>query len=181
MIRRKRILADLDEQIRDHIERETQDNIDRGMSPDDARYAAIRKFGNVTRVREETREVWSLVWLEQLVQDVRFALRTLWWNTGFTAVAVLTIALGVGINVGIFSVLNGAALRLLPLPRAEEIVSVNQIFHSRTSRNTHGEASMFSYAEYLDYRNHNHVFSGLVVYEPFIEATLVAGNIHQVL
>ena len=72
MRRRKHILDDLDQDIRDHIERETQDNIERGMSPDEARYAAMRKFGNVTRVKEETREVWSLVWLEQLLQDVRY-------------------------------------------------------------------------------------------------------------
>jgi macrolide transport system ATP-binding/permease protein len=181
MKRRKDMLDDLDQDIRDHIERETQDNIDRGMPPEEARYAAVRKFGNVARVKEETREIWSMVWLEQLLQDARYALRTLWRSPGFTVVAVLAIALGVGINVGIFSVLNGATLRLLPVPRAKQIVSVNQIFHGRTSRNTHGEASMFSYAEYLDYRNHNHVFSGLVAYEPFIEATLVAGNIRQIL
>ena len=75
MSRRKRMLEDLDQDIRDHIERETQDNIERGMSPEEARYAALRKFGNVTRVKEETREVWSFGWLEQLVQDIRFGLR----------------------------------------------------------------------------------------------------------
>ena len=65
MSRRKRMMEDLDQDIRDYIERETQDNIERGMSPEEARYAALRKFGNVTRVREDTWEVWSFVWLEQ--------------------------------------------------------------------------------------------------------------------
>ena len=64
MNRRKRMLNDLDQDIRDHIEVETQDNITRGMSPEEACYAALRKFGNVTRVKEEIREVWSFVWLE---------------------------------------------------------------------------------------------------------------------
>ena len=63
MKRGKRMLEDLDQDIRDHIERETQDNIERGMSPEEGRSAALRKFGNVTRVKEETREVWSVVWI----------------------------------------------------------------------------------------------------------------------
>ncbi len=71
------MLEELDEEIRDHIEIETRDNIGRGMSPEEARYAALRKFGNVTRVKEDTREVLSIVWLEQLFQDVRFGLRML--------------------------------------------------------------------------------------------------------
>jgi len=178
---RKRMLADLDQDIRDHIEIETQDNIDRGMSPKEARYAALRKFGNVTRVKEDTREVWSVIWLDQLLQDVRFGFRMLWRSPGLTTAAVLAIALGIGVNVGVFSVLNGAALRLLPIPRADQVVSVNQIFHGRTPRNTHGETSMFSYPEYLDYRDHNHVFSGLVAYEPFVEATLSGGKVQQIL
>jgi hypothetical protein len=117
MTRRKRMLADLEQDIRDHLERETQDNVDRGMSPEDARSAALRKFGNVARVKEESWEVWSIVWLEQLLQDVRFGIRTLSRSPGLTVAAVMTIALGVRINVGIFSVLNGLALRSLPVSR----------------------------------------------------------------
>ena len=76
MRRRKRMMEALEQEIREHIETETQDNIARGMPPEEACYAAIRKFGNVTRVKEDTREVWSFVWLEQLLQDFGFALRT---------------------------------------------------------------------------------------------------------
>ena len=74
---RKHMLENLDQDIREHIEAETQDNIDRGMSPQEARFAALRKFGNVGLVKENARELWTLVWLEQLLQDVRFALRML--------------------------------------------------------------------------------------------------------
>ena len=183
MTRRKRMLADLEQDIRDHLDRETQDNIDRGMSPEDARYAAIRKFGNVARVTEQTWEVWSVVWFEQLLQDIRFGVRTLLRSPGLTVAAVLAIALGIGINVGIFSVLNGLALRLLPVPRAQELVSVNQIFHfqGRGDRLIHNDSSWFSYSEYQDYRDHNDVFSGLVAYEPYIEATLLDGDVREVL
>jgi len=92
--------------------------------------------------------------------DLRFAVRLLRNNPGFTAAAVLAIAVGVGINVGIFSVLNGAALRLLPIPRAEQVVSIDRILHGTFKRNAHNGSGMFSYSQYLDYRDQNHVFSG---------------------
>jgi predicted permease len=183
MMRRKRMLDQLDEDIRDHIERERQDNVDRGMSPEEAHYAALRKFGNVTRVKEQTREVWTIIWLEQLLQDLRYGTRTLLRSPSLSIAAVLAIALGVGVNVGIFSVLNGLALRLLPIPRAREVLSVDQILHFRGhgSRDIHNNGGYFSWSEYRDYRDHNHVFSGVAAYEPYVEATLAAGNVHQIL
>ena len=183
MTRRKRMLEQLDQEIRDHLERETQDNIDRGMSPEEARYAALRKFGNVMRVKEQTHEVWTVMWLEQFLQDVRYGARTLGRNPSLTIAAVLAIALGVGINVGIFSVLNGLALRLLPIPRAKEVLSVNQIlrFRGRGNRYIHNNSGYFSWSEYRDYRDHNHVFSGVAAYEPYVEATLASGNARRIL
>jgi hypothetical protein len=124
MRRRKRIMEGLDQDIREHIAMETQDNIERGMPPEEARYAAMRKFGNVTRVKEEIREVWSFVWLEQLLQDVRFALRMLGKNPGFALTAVLILALGIAANVIVFGVLQALVLRQLDVPHADRVIGL---------------------------------------------------------
>jgi predicted permease len=112
----------LDDEIGDHIERETQENIERGMPAEEARNAALRKFGNITRVKEDTREVWRHAWLDQLLQDVHYAGRMLRRDPGFAAVVILTLALGIGMTTAIFSVVNAALLRPLDYPHAERLV-----------------------------------------------------------
>ena len=181
LVFRKQLFGDLSDEIREHLEEKVEELVARGMSREEAEHAARRDFGNMTLAEEDARGVWRWTTLENLWMDLRYTARMLRQNPGFTAVAVLAIALGVGINVGIFSVLNGAALRLLPIPRAEQVVSIDQILHGKFQRNTHNGSSMVSYSEYLDYRDHNHVFSGLLAYEPFVEATLSGGNMKELM
>ncbi len=181
LFRKEQVRQELDEELNGFLEMAAEEKMKEGMSRKDALRAVRIERGSLEVTKEIVRSAGWESFVETCWQDLRFAARMLGKNPGFTAAAVVTVALGVGINVGLFSILNGAALRLLPIPRAEELVSVSQIFHQRTIRNTHGETSMFSYSEYLDYRDHNHVFSGLVAYEPFLEGTLAGGRMQQLL
>ena len=177
----KQLDRDLEDELAFHLAMREEKNRERGIEGEEARYAARRHFGNVTRIKEACREAWSFVSLESTWRDLRYGARALAKNPGFTAVAVLAIALGIGVNTGIFSVLNGVALKLLPVPRADQIVSVDQTFHGKFRRNVHGEPGMFSYSEYKNYRASNHFFSGMLAYAPFLEATLGGESPSQVM
>jgi putative ABC transport system permease protein len=155
--RRKRMMEDLDQDIRDYIERETQDNIERGMPPEEARYAA-RKFGSVTRVKEDTWEVWGFVWLEQVWQDVRFGLRMFAKNPGFTAVAVLTLALGIGATTAIFSVVDAVLLHGTPYKNPGQLVGIS-------AKSPQGEGESVSPGDFTDWQPQSQAFEGLAAYK----------------
>ncbi|HEY1948494.1 MAG TPA: ABC transporter permease [Bryobacteraceae bacterium] len=121
-MKRRRHINSLDDDILEHIEMETQDNIDRGMPPEEARHEALRKFGNIALIIEDTRAVWNPIWMEQLLQDLRYGLWMLARSPGFTAVVVVTLCLGIGLNTAVFSVIRAALLRSLPYPDANRLV-----------------------------------------------------------
>ena len=159
MRRRKRMMESLDHDIRDYIERETQDNIERGMPPEEARYAALRKLGNVSRVKEDAWGVWSFGGLEQLWQDVRFGLRMMAKERGFTVVAAITLALGIGGTAVVFSLLDAILLRPLPYPHSERLY---RLFPLEGKRKSAVESA--SYADFLDWRRETRTFESLAAY-----------------
>ena len=162
-------------ELETHLQMHIEDNLRAGMTAAQARREALMKLGGVEQAKELVRERHGLPLLEVLLQDLRFGSRMLMNNPGFTAVAVLTLALGIGMNTGIFTILNGAALRLLPVPHAEQLLAVSQTFRKLNGpiqRNVRENATFFSYSEYRAYRDQNRVFIGLLAYAPFVEVTL---------
>jgi predicted permease len=116
--------ADIERELRSHLEAETEEQLEAGVPADEAPYAARRAFGNVASITEDTRAVWKSSTLESLTQDVAYALRALRRNPGFTAVAVLSLALGIGANTAIFGIVDGLLLRQLPVEEPERLFEV---------------------------------------------------------
>jgi predicted permease len=141
------VKREIDEELRFHIERRTADNIAAGMTPEEAARQAHKRFGNMQNVREQSRDVRGANFGETVFQDARFGLRMLLKNPGFTTVAVLTLALGIGANTAIFSLIDHVMLRLLPVRNPQELAVLK---------------GQFSYPHYQRLRDLNKVFSGIV-------------------
>ena len=120
---------ELDEEINDHLERETEKNIDLGMTPADARRAALVQFGGTQRARDDHRDARRVRWIADFVTDARFALRSLRRTPGIAGAAVITLALGIGANVAIFSAVNAVILRPLPFPEADRLLVIGEDNH----------------------------------------------------
>lgn len=149
---RRGLDQDLNWEIESHLTMLAEDHIRRGLTPEQARRAALLEFGGVTQLRETHREIRGLPLLETFLQDVQYSLRMLRNNPGFTAIAVLTLAIGIGVNTAIFTAYNAVALRPVQAPESGRLVQVTR---------TTGDP-FFSFPDYMYYRNHNRTFAGLV-------------------
>ena len=143
LFRKEKLDADMAEEMRHHLEAQMRRNLAAGMPSDEARFAAQRQFGNVASIQERAREVRGWDWLERLRKDLQFAVRHLLKTPGFTSIAILTLALGIGLNTATFSLLNVILLRPLPFAHSELLVELRR----NTPQNSHGA---FAPADYLD-------------------------------
>ena len=189
MFWRKRKPSDFGAEIQAHLELETERLKEQGLSEEAARAAARRAFGNVTRAQERFYESGRWLAWDHLIQDLRFGLRTLGKSPGFTAVAVLSLALGIGANTTIFSYVNALLLR------PPSVVTAPSKLRALWNRLPDGQYLQYSYPDYVYYRDHSRVFSGLVAYSSdpervswtnggetqLIMGQLVSGNFFSVL
>src|SRR5437899_1099450 len=150
--RRQKREQDLERELRSDLELEAEEHQASGLTRDEAVYAARRAFGNATLVKEDARAIWGWTSLERLLQDLRYGLRTMRRSPGFASVAVLSLALGIGANTAIFSLIDVLMLRSLPVKEPERLVEL-------LTRRGKGHFNAFSWQTYQYLRDHNSTFS----------------------
>lgn len=169
--RRARLERDLDRELRYHMDRRVEDMMKNGLSKAEARRQASIEFGGLAQVQEEVRDMWIWRWLDALVRDVRYAVRSLTRNRGFTLGAGAVIALAIGANTAIFSVVNTVLLQPLPYRDAERIVSVETLWTDtgRASQDVSGP-------DFLDWQAQSDVFEKMAVFTGTAETAVVVGG-----
>jgi predicted permease len=152
------------EEMESYVQIETDDNIARGMPYGQARAAARRKLGNGTLIREEIYSMNTIAFFDTLIRDVRYGLRTLRHNPVFTVVALLTIAIGIGANTAVFSVVNSVLLKALPYPKSEQLVALRQVAPGAAGLASFSDGLRLSPSMYFTYAEHNRTFQSLGVW-----------------
>src|SRR5262249_5323463 len=163
LFRRAQVEQELDEELRYHIERQTEELIAKGMTEEEARYAALRAMDGVERRKEECRDMRRVRWIEDLIQDIRYSLRTLRKSPGFTVVAVLTLALGIGANTAIFSVVNAVLLRSLPYRDPDQLVMLR--YNYEVEIKGFDPPSVYKVADFLEWREQAKAFEQIAAYQ----------------
>jgi predicted permease len=173
---RRREFGELSEEIREHLDEKVEELVETGMSRDEATHAARREFGNVTLVEEDSRKVWQWPCVEDFLMDVRYALRIFGKAPGFTTVAILSLALGIGCNTAIFGLVNTALLRPLPVNRPDQLMTVSS--QQRGNEST----SVFSYPDYRDVRERSRsAFSDMLAYRVGLDGLSVNGQADRIM
>lgn len=157
LFRRRRVEQELNEELQYHLDRQIEEGLANGLTPKEARYAALRSLGAVAQNKEECRDVRRVSWIEDMVQDLRYSARTLRKSPGFSIVAILMLALGIGASTVIFSVVDAVLLRPLPYPNPQQIVRVWE-------QTPKGNRINLADQNFDDFRTQNTTFADLAVY-----------------
>ena len=163
---RRRMYGELSEEIREHLEEKTDELVAGGMSREEATRTARRAFGNVGLAEENARDVWRWVSIENFFADVRYGLRMLRRNPAFTALGLLTIAIGIGANAAVFSVVNSVLLKPLNYPKSQELVALHQIAPGAAGLADFRNGLLLSPSMYFTYAEQNRTFQSLGVWIP---------------
>jgi len=163
---RRRIYGELSEEIREHLEEKIEELVADGMPRKEATAMARRAFGNVTLTEEDSRNAWRWPSVEDFLADVRYGLRALRRNPAFTAISLLTIAIGMGANAAVFSVVNSVLLKPLDYPRPQELVALRQIAPGAAGLADFENGLLLSPSMYFTYAEQNRTFQGLGVWVP---------------
>ena len=168
---RKQFQADLEEEMRLHLELREREETEKGATPAESRRAAYRRFGNPTSMKERSYREWGWGWLESLAQDARFALRQLWKTPGFTVTAVLTLALGIGANAAIFTLVKAVLLKDLPVVNPKSLVRLGDRADccQNSGPNPDGDYSMFSTTTYMQFKKNTPEFEELAAMQAGFE------------
>lgn len=175
IVARRRLYADLSEEIRQHLEEKIDNLVEAGMSRAEATAAARREFGNVTSLEERSRDVWRLMSLEDFLSDVGYTLHQLRRQPSFAVVAVLTLAVAIGANTAVFSVVNAVVLRPLPFADPDRLVSFQSLNTQRAPRPV-----SLSYPDFFDFRAANRVFERVASYRDSSFNLTASGQAHHV-
>jgi putative ABC transport system permease protein len=168
LVKKEQVERELADELSFHLEREAAQNQRDGMTPDDARYSALKSFGPLERSKEECRDARGVRLIEEFLQDLRYGRRLLAKNPGFTLIAIVTLALGIGANTAIFSVVNAFLLRPLPYGDADRLVMVDS--------QQRGQSIGVSFPDYEDWRGQNNVFDDLAFFNLRWNANLDFGS-----
>src|ERR1700687_2375521 len=152
--------ADLERELRSDLELEEEEQRERGASEEEAHYAALRAFGNPTLIREQTLAIWSWNWLEPLARDLRLSLRTLRRSPSFTVIAILVMALGIGANVALFTVVRGVLLKPLPFHAPDRLVMP---YEAGLHEDDTAGSNPVSGGMYAEWKNQNRSYGSLAL------------------
>jgi predicted permease len=170
---RRKKSEELEEEVRSHLEMAAQDRVERGAEKELAEQAARREFSNVELVKEVTRDQWGWRWLADLFEDTRYGARVLLKAPAFSAVAILTLAIGIGANTALFSVVNGVLLKPLPYPQPEQLVTLHE-------SKPNFDSGSISFPNFLDWRSQNTTFSMMSVHRQYSFNLTGTGDAEQV-